>query len=195
VTFTNVPSFVSALDAVVEVPGLGWVKYDLAFGGAFYAYVDAGALGLQLVPGEQARIVDAGMAIKHAVMRARTVTHPDEPDLGFLYGTILVGRPALPGSHSRNVCVFADGQIDRSPTGTGVSGRLAIHHARHELDDRPIAIESILGTRFTGRVVGTTTVQGTPAIVPEVGGQAFVTGVHEFAIDPLDPLRGGFVLG
>ena len=195
VRFANVPSFVLALDETVEVPGAGRVRYDLAFGGAFYAFVRAEDLGLTLAPADFRAIIEAGMRVKRAVMAARPVPHPFEEDLSFLYGTIIVGPPARPGSHSRNVCVFAEGEVDRSPTGTGVSARLAIHHARGEIrTGEPITVESILGTTFTGRVAGETTFGPHAAVVPEVEGSAFITGRHEFLIDPDDPLRDGFML-
>ena len=195
VRFENVPSFVLALDETVEVPGLGPVRYDLAFGGAFYAFVRAEDLGLTLAPAGFRAIIEAGMGVKRAVMAARPVPHPFEEDLSFLYGTIIVGPPVSPGSHSRNVCVFAEGEVDRSPTGTGVSARLAIHHARGEIrTGERITIESILGTTFAGRVAGETTFGPHAAVIPEVEGSAFITGRHEFLIDPDDPLREGFIL-
>lgn len=195
VYFHNVPSFVLALDETVEVPGLGSVQYDLAFGGAFYAYVQAGSVGLTCTPDDYQGLIETGRAIKRAVMAARPIPHPFEADLSFLYGTIFVGPALGEGAHSRNVCVFAEGEVDRSPTGTGVSGRLAIHHARGEIDlNQPIIIESIIGSRFSGRVVETTTFGPHPAITPEVEGTAHITGRHEFLIDPSDPLRAGFVL-
>jgi trans-L-3-hydroxyproline dehydratase len=195
VRFQNVPSFVVALDAEVDVPGCGRLRYDLAFGGAFYAYVDARQCGLTCAPTDYRRLIEVGMAIKHAVMRSRTITHPEAADLGFLYGTIFVAPAEAPGSHSRNVCVFAEGEVDRSPTGTGVSGRLAIEHARGELrPGEPIVIESILGTTFSGRILETTRVGEYAAVVPEVEGTAHITGRHEFVIDPDDPLKAGFIL-
>jgi proline racemase len=194
VSFVNVPSFVASVDQEVDVPGLGRVRYDVAFGGAFYAFVDAPSLGLELVPGAVDRIIEVGRAIKTAVVARGQPLHPEEPDLGFLYGTIFVGPAADPSAHSRNVCVFADGEVDRSPTGTGVSARLALHHARGELPaGREIRIESILGTTFTGRVVGTTSVGPHPAVIPEVSGSAHITGRNEFWVDPEDPLREGFI--
>lgn len=195
VRFENVPSFVVSLDDQVDVPGLGTVRYDLAFGGAFYAFVQAGDIGLDCAPDRFRALIDAGMRIKRAVMAARPIPHPFEADLSFLYGTIFVGPPAAPGSHSRNVCVFAEGEVDRSPTGTGVSARLAIHHARGDIrtGDR-LTIESILGTTFSGRVLRTTTFGPHAAVIPEVEGSAFITGRHEFFIDPADPLRTGFML-
>jgi trans-L-3-hydroxyproline dehydratase len=195
VSFLNVPSFVASVDQEVDVPGLGRVRYDVAFGGAFYAFVDAPSLGLELTPGQVGGIIDAGRAIKEAVVAKGQPLHPDEPDLGFLYGTIFVGPPADPAAHSRNVCVFADGEVDRSPTGTGVSARLALHHARGDFaPGQEIRVESILGTDFTGRVTGITTVGPHTAVIPEVTGSAYITGRHEFWVDPEDPLRDGFLL-
>lgn len=196
VAFRNVPSFVLELDAEVDVPGLGRVRYDLAFGGAFYAHVQAEALGLRCDGAHHQRLVDAGMAIKRAVVAARDVPHPFEPDLSFLYGTILIDRPPGSGADSRNVCIFAEGEVDRSPTGTGVSARMAIHHARGEVGiGRPVVIESLVGSRFTGRVVEVTTFGGHPAVVPEVEGEARLTGRHEFFVDPDDALGRGFLIG
>ncbi len=195
VAFENVPSFVSHPGMRVTVPEYGELNYDIAFGGAFYAYVDAAQLGLQCLPDEYDRLVSAGRAIKRAVSESVTLTHPDDVRLGFLYGTILLAPPILQGSHSRNVCIFADGQVDRSPTGTGVSGRLAIHHSRGEIQvGESIRIESILGTTFDCSIQGTTKVGALPAVVPRVEGSAFITGKHTFLVDPEDPLRGGFIL-
>ena len=136
VRFTNVPSFAVALGATVDVPGLDRVTYDLAFGGAFYAFVDARSLGLPLESGRTRDLVEAGRLIKRAVADRVDIVHPADPELGFLYGTIFTGPPKAAGRHSRHVCVFADGEVDRSPTGTGVSARLAILRARGELDRR-----------------------------------------------------------
>lgn len=200
VRFENVPSFVLEQNAVIKVPGYGPIPYDLAYGGAFYAYVDAAAVGLTTTPVDVVGLIAAGRAIKQAVMAARDIPHPFEADLSFLYGTIFVGPPhqtdaGCEPAHSSNVCIFAEGEVDRSPTGTGVSGRLAIHHARGEIDlETPIVIESILGTRFSGRVLRETSFGPHAAIVPEVAGAAFITGRHEFLIDPKDPLRKGFIL-
>jgi len=195
VRFANVPSFVLALDEQVDVPGHGAVRYDLAFGGAFYAFVQAGDLGLRCLPEDFAALVAAGRAVKQAVMAARPVPHPFETDLSFLYGTIFIGPALAAGHHSRNVCIFADGEVDRSPTGTGVSARLAIHHARGEIGiEEDIVVESILGTCFSGRVKATTTFGPHAAVIPEVSGAAHITGCHTFVIDPDDPLKQGFVL-
>ena len=195
VAFTNVPSFVLYADQVVQVPSLGAVRCDVAFGGAFYAYVDAAEVGVTLGPEAYQQLIDKGMAIKRAVMAAGGISHPFEEDLSLLYGTIFTGVPLSEGADSRNVCIFAEGEVDRSPTGTGVSGRAAIHHARGELEvGEEMVVESIIGSRFTVRVLEETEFGPYPAVVPEVEGSASITGRHEFLIDPDDPLREGFIL-
>jgi trans-L-3-hydroxyproline dehydratase len=195
VAFENVPSFVLARDRLIQVPEVGQVRCDVVFGGAFYAVCDAGTLGLSLGPSEFRRLIDVGMRIKRAVVEAIAIEHPGEPDLSFLYGTILVGPPHGVDAHSRNACVFADGEVDRSPTGTGVSGRAALLHARGEIGlDEPFTVESLIGTRFTGRALRTATVGPHAAVVPEVEGSAHLTGRHEFFVDPADPLRDAFIL-
>ncbi len=198
VAFENVPSFAAALDETVTVEGLGEVRYDLAFGGAFYAFVDADALRVPLDASGFQRCIDVGMRIKRAVMASREIRHPDAPDsadLSFLYGTILTGRPHGPGADSRNVCVFAEGEVDRSPTGTGVSARVAIEHARGRLrDGATFTVESIIGTRFRGRAIREAKVGPHAAVVPEVAGSAWIVGRSDLWIAPDDPLGEGFVL-
>lgn len=195
VRFQNVPSFVLALDETIEVAGLSAVRYDLAFGGAFYAYVNAADVNLTCTPKDFRGLIEKGMLIKRAVMESRKIPHPFEEDLSFLYGVIFVGEPHSADAHSSNVCIFADGEVDRSPTGTGVSARLAIHYARKEIGlNEPIIIESIVSSRFTGRVTAETIFGGHTAIVPEVEGTAFITGRHEFFIDPADEFPEGFIL-
>ena len=193
--FENVPSFVLALDQVIDVPGVGQFQYDIAFGGAFYAYVQAASIGLTCTPRDFPALVQKGMAIKRAIMASRNIPHPFEDDLSFLYGTIFVGPAESESAHSRNVCIFAEGEVDRSPTGTGVSGRLAIHRARREIGlNQSITIESIIGTSFSGRIVKETTFGPHAAVIPQVEGMAYITGRHEFLIDPIDPLKEGFIL-
>jgi trans-L-3-hydroxyproline dehydratase len=195
VSFQNVPSFVLAIDEKIDVPGLGGVRYDLAFGGAFYAYVQAEELGVSCTPECLRRLIEKGMAIKRAIMRERPIPHPFEEDLSFLYGTIFIGPPLGSKGHSRNVCIFAEGQVDRSPTGSGLSGRLAIHHARGEIRlGESMVVESIIGSCFSGRIVETTTFGPHTAVVPEIEGTAHITGRHEFLIDLEDSLREGFLL-
>lgn len=195
VSFLNVPSFVYALDQTVSIPDIGRITYDVAFGGAFYAFCHAEEFGLALVPEELSQIIDLGRSIKKAVMDDLPISHPFEEELSFLYGTIFVGPPQDERHHSQNVCVFADGEVDRSPTGTGVSARAALHHARKELGvGESFTVESILGTCFTGRIVKTIRFGPHDAVVPEITGSAFITGRSEFLIDPQDPLKNGFFL-
>ncbi len=198
VSFHCVPSFVVSLDAQVDVPGLGKVTYDLAYGGAFYAYVDLhkNQLDLDLSRESYSKLIAQGMAIKHAVMdSAQTIDHPFEHDLSFLYGTIFIGEATHEGVDSRNVCIFAEGEVDRCPTGSGVSGRMAIHHRRGEIaQGESMTIESIVDARFVGSVEEELTFGPYPAVIPKVVGNAYVTGQHTFLIDPQDPFRHGFFL-
>lgn len=195
VSFHNVPSFVYALDQVVDVPGFGRVHYDVAFGGAFYAYVQAEEAGVGLSAGDFRELIDLGTRIKRAIMEEGIPQHPFEPDLSLLYGVIFVGKAHDPAHHSREVCVFADGEVDRSPTGTGVSGRAALHYAKGEIGLRePFVVESILGTTFTGMVVEETRFGPYAAVIPQVSGTAHIVGRNELLIDPSDALRDGFLL-
>ncbi|MCB0489448.1 MAG: proline racemase family protein [Cyclobacteriaceae bacterium] len=193
--FHNVASYVQAVDQKIEIDGLGIVTYDLAFGGAFYAYVDADQIGLKLDAGSFSEIIRTGMQIKRVVMNAIPLAHPFEEDLNFLYGTIFTSKHANPGSSYRNVCVFAEGEVDRSPTGTGVSGRVAIDVAKGKLQiGEPIIIESIVGSKFECKAISNTTFGPYQAIVPEVQGSAHISGKHTFVVDPHDPLKNGFIL-
>jgi len=192
--FRNVPSFLYRRDQVVQVDGLGRVRYDIAYGGAFYAFVEAAPLKLDLDPADYARLIEAGRAIKHAVTKAVPIVHPFEPDLGFLYGTIFTGPARERGHHSRNVCIFAEGEVDRSATGTGVSARAALHCAKGELGlHQKITIESILGSTMTVEAVERATYGPFEAVIPEVSGSAHFTGKSEFWFDPEDRLGSGFI--
>jgi proline racemase len=192
--FRNVPSFSYRSDQVVNVEGLGSVKLDVAYGGAFYAVVDATPLNLSLDASSYSELIDAGRRIKHAVATAMPIEHPFEPALSFLYGTIFTG-PAREGKHhSRNVCVFAEGEVDRSATGSGVSARAALHHAKGEISvHEKITIESILGSTMDVQAIAQTKFGPYPAIIPEVSGSAHMTGRNEFWFDPNDPLSRGFI--
>lgn len=192
--FQNVPSFVYVLDKKIEIPEVGTISIDIAFGGAFYVFCSAEELGIKLIPNNFSSLIKAGMAIKRAVSQTVEIKHPYEKDLSFLYGTIIVGPPENKNNHSRNVCIFAEGEVDRSPTGTGISARAAIHYTRAEIkENESFTVESILGTCFSSRVVKTMAFGSYPAVIPEVRGKAFITGRHEFFIDPNDPLKKGFI--
>ena len=193
-SFTNVPSFVYLRDQQVDVAGTGIIRFDVAYGGAFYAFVEANDIGLTLTPAYFDKIIDCGRRIKHAVMDQCPIRHPFEEDLSFLYGTIFIGPAEQKSNHSRNVCIFADGELDRSPTGSGVSARAALHHARGELRlNEKITIESILGSTMGVEIVELTEFGPYDAVIPSVSGTASFTGRHEFYFDPDDPFREGFI--
>lgn len=198
IRFHCVPSFVVGLDRTVEVEGLGRVTYDLAYGGAFYAYVDLAKnnFDFDLSPASYQQLIASGMAVKQVVMtHDMEIAHPLEKDLSFLYGTIFIGDSTTPGIDSRNVCVFAEGEVDRCPTGSGVSGRMAIHWARKEIDlNENMSIESITGSVFKGSVISEENYGPFKAIIPQVEGTAHITGMHTFCIDPNDPIKNGFIL-
>jgi trans-L-3-hydroxyproline dehydratase len=194
-SFQNVPSFLYLREQQVEVPGIGLVEFDIGYGGAFYAFVSAEAVGLKLEPEHFNSIIEYGRRIKRAVMTQFPITHPFETDLSFLYGTIFNGPPHDPSHHSRNVCIFADGELDRSATGSGVSARAGLHFAKGELGlNERITIESIVGSTMSVRVVDTTKFGPHDAVIPEVSGTASIIGRNEFYFDPEDPFRAGFIL-
>lgn len=192
--FDNVPSFVLQQEAEVQVPGWGSVRTTLAFGGAFYAYVDAPSIDLSLDAANHKKIIAAGRSIKHAVQASAAIVHPYQADLSFLYGVIFTAPSQQPDVHSRQVCIFADGELDRSPTGTGVSGRAAILHVQGELGlGQGVTIESILGSRFQVSVQQTTRYGDYDAVIPRVAGDAHIVGQNCFYLDPSDPLQHGFI--
>ncbi|MCU4164130.1 proline racemase family protein [Carboxylicivirga caseinilyticus] len=194
VSFLNVPSFVLYSDETIQVDGIGEIKFDVAFGGAFYAFVDADSLQLRLDANNYNQLIDWGRKIKKAVMAQFPITHPFERDLSFLYGTIFTGKAFNTNHHSRNVCVFAEGEVDRSATGSGVSARAALHYAKGDLQPgQSITIESILGTTMEVKIAEITSYGPYEAVVPEVSGTAHLTGKNEFWFDPNDPLREGFI--
>lgn len=195
VKFENVPSFVLLKNQTVFIKDLGEVPFDVVYGGAFYAYIDADKLGIRMTTADYRMLIDKGMSIKNAVMEKFDITHPFESDLSFLYGTIFYGKGHSEDIDSRNVCIFADGEVDRSPTGTGVSGRVVLHHARGELVvGQPMVIESIVGSKFVASVKSTTTFGPHDAVIPEVEGNAHICGKSTFLLDPDDELGKGFFL-
>lgn len=194
VIFRNVPSFVSHRQGELIINDRS-IRFDLAYGGAFYAFLEADELQLSLDAANANHLIRMGKMVKEAVSGHYEITHPFEEDLGFLYGTIFTGRAHNSGHHSRNVCIFADGELDRSATGSGVSARAAIHYDRGELQPGQwITIESILGTTMQVRVAELTSYGPYTAVVPEVSGTAFFTGRSEFWFDPNDPLKKGFLI-
>ena len=192
VSFQNVPSFVLASGIPVKV-GARSMPVDIAFGGAFYAIVDSEAAGVPILPERLTELRQLGMAIKHAVEAQLTVVHPAEPGLHGIYGTIFTGPASNDAAHLRNVTIFAEGEVDRSPCGTGTCAVLAVLDAMGIVQPGdPFVHESIIGTTFSARVMDRTSVVELPAIVPELTGSAWITGEHTFIIDDSDPLKDGF---
>lgn len=196
ISFDCVPSFVEVADHIVKVDGLGEVQFDIAFGGAYYAYVDADKLDLDCSPNNVDKLIHYGRAIKHEVSKQYKITHPEQSDLGFLYGTIFTSSQVKDSaSHSKHVCIFADGEVDRSPTGTGVSGRIALlHHKGLIAETDQLKIESIIGSSMLVGINETLAYFAKKAVTPRVSGSAYITGRHEFLLDPQDPIKQGFLL-
>ncbi len=199
VRFHCVPSFVVGLDRTATIEGLGKVTYDLAYGGAFYAYVDMAKnnFDFDLSANSYRALINKGMMIKNAVMKAdKGIVHPFIDDLSFLYGTIFIDNNKQPsGNDSRNVCIFAEGEVDRCPTGSGVSGRVAINRARKEITyGETMSIESITDSVFKASLVSEEDYGPFTAVIPQVEGTAHITGMQTFVIDPNDPMKDGFIL-
>jgi trans-L-3-hydroxyproline dehydratase len=169
------------------------IRADVAFGGAFYAIVDSEAVGLPIDAGHLSELRRVGMEIKRAIEAAHAIVHPLDAGLTGIYGTIFTGPPSDEHADLRNVTVFADAEIDRSPCGTGTAAVMAVVDAMGLLSaERPFVHESLIGTRFTGRVSSRTEVGELQAIVPEIEGSAWITGEHTFLVDETDPLKDGF---
>ena len=195
VQFTNVPCFTTHLGAALDVEGLGRITVDVAYGGAFFAIVDAPALGFAVEPKEARELVAVGNRITAAAAAQLPVRHPDNPDIHTVTFTEFAMPFAGPGMVSRNAVIVAPGRIDRSPCGTGTCARLAVLHARGAIGaGQGFVHESIIGSRFEAGIASETRVGGRPAIVPTIAGQAWLTGVFQHGFDPSDPFRGGFTL-
>ncbi|MCX4965592.1 proline racemase family protein [Streptomyces sp. NBC_00654] len=193
-TFTNVPAFSAGLDREVDVPGHGTVRYDLAFGGNFYAILPLADLGLPFDRARKDDILAAGLAVMDAINATDPPVHPADPGIRGLKHVQLLA-PGSDASHSRHAMAIHPGWFDRSPCGTGTSARMAQLHARGELPlNTDFVNESFIGTSFTGRLVEETSVSGTPAVVPTVTGRAWITGTAQFFLDPTDPFPEGFLL-
>ncbi|MFJ2791146.1 proline racemase family protein [Streptomyces sp. NPDC087290] len=194
VTFTNVPAFSVALDRTVDVPGYGTLRYDLAYGGNFYAMVQLSDLGLPFDRARKDDILAAGLALMDAVNATDRPVHPEDPAIHGLKHVQCVA-PGSDARHSRHAMAIHPGWFDRSPCGTGTSARMAQLHARGELPlDIDFVNESFIGTSFTGRLVRETTVGGLPAVVPTITGRAWITGTAQFFLNPSDPFPEGFLL-
>lgn len=196
VTFQNVPAFLYKKDVEVDVPDVGKVKLDISFGGSFFAILPVKELGLEIKPENASKLSEVGMKILHAVNEQVEVQHPELDHIKTVDLVEMYGDPKDEESTLQNVVVFGAGSVDRSPCGTGTSAKLATLYARKELGlDEKFVYESILETKFYGRVVKETKAGDYPAVIPEVTGSAWITGFNNIVFDPTDPLSDGFILG
>ena len=208
VTFRNVPAFAVHLDAMVEVPQLGSVRVDVAYGGMFYAIADAAHFGLRLTPDEGRDIVRIGEMVKAAAREQLPVVHPEQPGFAGISISQLSGPAHDPAHHARNAVIVSTGSfdwakpstwtgsIDRSPCGTGTCAKMAVLHAKGQLAlGQPFHHESVLGTVFTGEIVEETRVGDRAAIVPTLSGQGWITGFSQYVMDPTDPFPLGYTVG
>ena len=194
VRFQNVPCFVYKENITVNLSGFGTVSADVVYCGAFYVYLDSQKVGLSVSPENTERLVKLGMEIKNKVRSAMEFNHPTS-GVNWLYGTIFYETPVRDGAKliSKNICIFAEGQVDRSPTGTGTGGRIALHYHKGELTKEDILINnSIINTPFEGKLLAETKVGDYPAVLTEVSGTAHITGFNQLVLDPQDPLPEGF---
>lgn len=195
VSFESVPAFLFARDQATDLPGFGTVGFDIAYGGAFYALADCRQFGLEFGRNRVRDFVDAATALTERLKADFPLAHPDHPDLAFLYGTILTDGGLGQDAPTRNVCVFADAELDRSPTGSGVTARLASMYAKGEIAlGESRSFESIVGSRFTGAVARAVRAGTHDAIIARVGGRAFYSGRAEFWLEEDDELGRGFLL-
>ena len=198
VTFRNVPCFVFHLDRSVEVPGVGTVTADVAYGGMMYAMVDARSLGFAIEPSEARDLVDVGEKIKKAAAEQLPCVHPENPEIHTINQTLWAAPLREEGGikTARNAVIVSPGRIDRSPCGTGTCARLAIMHARGQIRvGERFVHESIIGTKFTGEVLETTSVGPLPGVHIAITGRAWLTAFHQYVLDPSDPLPTGYRLG
>jgi proline racemase len=208
VSFTNVPAFAVHLDQAINVPTIGPVMVDVAWGGMFYVIADAGRFGLQLVPEEGREIARLGELIKAATQAQLPIVHPENAEIVGVSIAQLSGPALRPENHCRNAVVVSTGHLDwrrpatwtaaldRSPCGTGTCAKMATLHARGRLPlYEPFRHEGILGTVFTGRLLEETSVGPYPAVVPELTGTAWITGLAQYVVDPEDPFPDGFTVG
>ncbi len=195
VRFINAPSFIYLRDVKVNTPTFGDVFGDIVYGGVFYFYTSGKSHGLPIRESSIEAIKQFGTEVTYAANKKFSVRHPDAAEASIIYGTVIDGEPRYSGSSQANCCIFADHEVDRSPTGTGTAGRVAQLFQRGELQRDEILInESIIGSIFRGKVLGETTVGNFQAVIPEISGNAYIYGFCKWLIDPRDPLKNGFLI-
>lgn len=195
VSLVNIPSFVLARDFSVEVPGMGLIRADISYGGNMYALVDAKQVGLEVAPHNARKLIEAYYPIIEAINKERTFAHPEKPFITGVHHVEFYSKSTIPGAHAKNAVVFPPGAIDRSPCGTGSAAKLALLYEKGQLKmGEEYRHESIIGSIFKCKVLEEVTVAEYPAVVTEITGSAYITGMHTFLIDPDDPFPEGFEL-
>ncbi|MDR1916244.1 MAG: proline racemase family protein [Synergistaceae bacterium] len=196
VFFHNVPAFLYKSGIKVPVEGVGEVTADVCFGGAFYIFVEASQLGIELLPENTQRLSAYAMEIKETLGRIEKIEHPLEPGINWIYGTVLMTAPEPVGDNrliTRNITVFGEAEVDRSPCGTGTSARMSQLYSKGILKPgMTLENHSIIDTIFEGAIVEETTVAGIPAIVPKISGNAYIMGFSQLVLEPEDPMPEGF---
>jgi proline racemase/trans-L-3-hydroxyproline dehydratase len=196
VSIANVPSFLYARDVLLQLPGVGEVAIDVAFGGNFFALASARVFGLTIHPAQRSHLIHVGMLVKQAVNATLSIQHPTAPHITTVELTELYEQPEPSRPFTRGVVIFGDGQMDRSPCGIGTSAAMATRYGRGEL---PLGVEftneSIIGTRFRGHLVRQVQMGEMVAVEPVVTGTAYITGLQQFVVDPDDPVKYGFTVG
>ena len=195
VTMENVPSFLFKKDAQVDLEGIGQVTFDIAFGGSFFAIIKDTELGVEIQPKNVNMITDIGMKLLKVINQEIKVQHPEQAHIKTVDLVEVYGPAKSPEAHYQNIVIFGEGQADRSPCGTGTSAKMAVLHARGQLGlDETFIYESVIRTKFKGRIKSQTRVGDFPAIVPELTGTAYITGFNHLLIDDEDPVKYGFIL-
>ncbi len=197
ITVQNLPAFAGQIGIPLDVPDLGRIQVDTAYGGDSFVVVDAAALGFDLVETEAQQLAQLGVRITNAANDQLTFTHPDNPDWTHFSFCLFAGPLARSGNHlsAKAAVAIQPGKIDRSPTGTAACARMALMHAKGEMrEGETFTAQSIIGSEFHGRIIGSTTVGNIPAILPEITGRAWITGTHQYMLDPNDPWPEGYRL-
>ena len=195
VSFTNVPAFLYKKDQEVELPGYGKIRFDISFGGSFFAIVKAEQVGLEIVPENAAKLQDLGIQLRDIINKEIPVQHPELPHIHSVDLVEWWSKTETKGATLKNCVVFGQGQVDRAPCGTGTSAKMATLFAKGELKmGEKFFYESILGTIFEGEIVGKAKVGEYDAVIPQITGSAYITGFNHFVIDETDPVKYGFIL-
>ncbi|WP_103013568.1 proline racemase [Clostridioides difficile] len=195
VSFLNVPAFLYKEGVEVDLPGVGTVKFDISFGGSFFAIIHASQLGLKIEPQNAGKLTELAMKLRDIINEKIEIQHPTLVHIKTVDLVEIYDEPTHPEATYKNVVIFGQGQVDRSPCGTGTSAKLATLHAKGELKvGEKFVYESILGTLFKGEIVEETKVADFNAVVPKITGSAYITGFNHFVIDEEDPLKHGFIL-